>query len=348
LNINLYKGAPLQKKAERIGARTFSTSNSVSKNSSSTRCNTFLIDLDRKAKDKYDSLPAKSILKHPDSFVSQRIVYLESEVLALYKLSSECKKDIQEFFTTQVKLDIPGIYCFMSKNISILSYYIGSSVNMKRRYNRHQNNLNSKEDRNSQANPKFYNYVRKYGWESLEFGCLLETKDYLVMFSGFDLSPEEISLLKILTQLDLLITEQYFLDSYGLSLNISPVVGTRESAILSAETRKKMSDSHLGKLSTISEEKRAVIKAKAKEAWANEPSNSERREAVSAQHGRAVVILDPDKNVIEEFVSQIKAAEHLGVERRIISRRIASEALFDSKIGPVYSIKQRIQQSQEQ
>jgi hypothetical protein len=86
------------------------------------------------------------------------------------------------------------------------------------------------------------------------------------MFSGFDLSPEEISLLKILTQLDLLITEQYFLDSNGLSLNISPAVGTREPAILSAETRKKMSDSHLGKLSTISEEKWAVIKAKAKEA----------------------------------------------------------------------------------
>jgi len=188
----------------------------VSKKSSSTRCNTFLIDLDRKAKDKYDSLPAKSILKHPDSFVSQRIVYLEAEVLALYKLSSERNKDIQEFFTTLVKLDIPGIYCFISKNRSpggAGGAPGGSSVNMKRRFNRHQNNLNSKVDRSSQANPKFYNFVRKYGWESLEFGCLLETKDYLVMFSGFDLSPEEISLLKILTQLDLLITEQYFLDS---------------------------------------------------------------------------------------------------------------------------------------
>jgi len=126
------------------------------------------------------------------------------------------------------------------------------------------------------------------------------------------------------------------LDSYGLSLNVSPIVGTRESAVLSMETRLKMSDSHLGKLSTISEEKWAVIRAKAKEAWANESSNSKRREAISTQHGRAVVILDPDKNVIEEFVSQIKAAEHLGVERRVISRRIASEALLDSKIGPVY------------
>nr|YP_009722262.1 hypothetical protein [Morchella importuna]QGN66664.1 hypothetical protein [Morchella importuna] len=221
----------------------------------------------------------------------------------------------------------------MSKDRENLAHYIGSSTNIKRRYNRHQSNLNSKEARNSQASPKFYNYIRKYGLESLEFGCLLETKDYVVIFSGFDLSPEEISLLKSLTQLDLLITEQYgppfsflfiffknfknekgppfhiffkkknmkrappfhfffkknekFLDSYGLSLNISPYVGTRESSLLSAETRNKMSDSHLGKYSTISEEKWAIVRAKAKEAWANEPSNSKRREAVSAHHGIA-------------------------------------------------------------
>jgi hypothetical protein len=49
------------------------------------------------------------------------------------------------------------------------------------------------------------------------------------------------------------IKKEKFLDSYGLSLNVSPYVGTRESSILSAETRKKMSDSHLGKYSTISE-----------------------------------------------------------------------------------------------
>lgn len=51
----------------------------------------------------------------------------------------------------------------MSKDRSNLSYYIGSSLNMKRRYNRHMSNLNHKDTRNSQANPKFYNYVRKYG-----------------------------------------------------------------------------------------------------------------------------------------------------------------------------------------
>jgi len=99
----------------------------------------------------------------------------------------------------------------MSKDKSNLSYYIGSSVNMRGRYNRHMFNLNHKGDiRNFQANPKLYNYVRKYGIESLDFCCLLVTLDYMVIFNGFDLSPKEISLLKSLTQLDLLLTEQHF------------------------------------------------------------------------------------------------------------------------------------------
>jgi hypothetical protein len=36
-------------------------------------------------------------------------------------------------------------------------------------------------------------------------------------------------------QLDLLITEQFFLDTLGLSLNIALMVGTRESSILTDE-----------------------------------------------------------------------------------------------------------------
>ncbi len=68
---------------------------------------------------------------------------------------------------------------------------------MKRRYNRHMSNLNHKDTRNSQANPKFYNYVRKYGTESLDFGCLLVTQDYLLIFSGFELQSEETSLVNL-------------------------------------------------------------------------------------------------------------------------------------------------------
>lgn len=217
--------------------RSVSTSSSFY-NNSKPKDNAFLVNLDHKCKDTYRNFTVNSVLKRSDSFISKRIKLSSLEVLQiLYDLNSD--KLIQDLFTTPEKLNIPGIYCFMSKDRSNLSYYIGSSVNMKTRYNRHMHNLNSKDSKNSQANPKLYNYIRKYGIESLDFGCLLETQDYLVIFSGFDLSPEEIFLLKKLTQLDLLLTEQFFLDTYGLSLNICSFVGTRESSVLSAETRKK-------------------------------------------------------------------------------------------------------------
>lgn len=201
-------------------------------------------------------MPDDSILKRSDSLVNKRIKLSDLEVLqTLYEPLWGTDKDIQSIFTTPDTLGVPGVYCYMSKDRHNLSYYIGSSVNMRRRYNRHASNLNHKDARNSQASPKFNNYVRKYGVESLDFGCLVVTQDYLLIFSGFELQPEETSLLKLLTQLDLLIAEQYFLDTYALSLNISSSVGTRESSIISDETRKKMSDARLNLVVTLSKDK---------------------------------------------------------------------------------------------
>ena len=301
--------------------------------------NAFLVNLELKCKELYSNLPDNSVLKRSDSLVNKRINLSNLDVIQiLYKLNSN--EPIQNISTFPLRgkdgLDVPGIYCFVSKDKSNLSYYIGSSVNMKRRYNRHLFNLNHKDTRNSQANPKFYSYVRKYGIESLDFGSLLVTQDYLLKFSGFELQSEETSLLKLLTQLDLLLTEQYFLNIYDLSLNISPWVGTRESSVLSAETRQKMSDSHLGIISSISEDKWAAIKARIKESWENDSVDSERRKSFSILHGRPVVILDCNKKELEEFPSQLKAAEYLGVNRNIVNSRLASGKILDSKIGPVY------------
>jgi hypothetical protein len=61
-------------------------------------------------------------------------------------------------------------------------------------------NIKQTDTRYSQANPKFYNYIKKYGLESLDFGCLLITKNYPIMYSGLNLSEEEILFLKTLTQ----------------------------------------------------------------------------------------------------------------------------------------------------
>jgi len=48
------------------------------------------------------------------------------------------------------------------------------------------------------------------------------------------------------------------------------------------------------------------------------------------------VILDCNKKELEEFPSQLKAAEYLGVNRNIVNSRLASGKILDSKIGPVY------------
>jgi len=213
----------------------------------------------------YDNFPDNSVIKRPESLVPERMVLSNSDVIEkLYGLVAN--KGIKDFFHIPDNFYLPGIYCFYSKDG--LSYYIGSSLNMQTRYNRHLYNLKQRSNkRSSEANPKFYNYVNKYGLESLSFGCLLLTKNYLGMFTGsyLPLKVEERLFLTALMQLDLLITEQFFLDTYGLSLNVAPKVGTRESSILSDETKKKMSDSHLNLDVTLSDDQWGAIRAKATE-----------------------------------------------------------------------------------
>ena len=287
---------------------------------------------------KYNNLPDISLIKRPDSLIACRITMSYTDVIkTFYRLDS--KKDIKHYFHIPENWDVPGIYCFLSKDGS--SYYIGLSVNMKTRYNRHMFNLKHSDIRYYNANPKLYNYIRKYGLDSLDFGCLLTIKNYLVMCSAFDLSPKEISLLKSLTQWNLLIIEQFFLDTLGFSLNVALRVGTRESSKLSDETRKKMSDAHLNSDVMLSKQQWEFIRAKANEAWKNEPLDSKIRKAISKVHGRAIIIKDSSKKVIGEYPSQLKVAEYLEVSRYMVSQYLNSSNLLDSKVGPVFLIDKR-------
>lgn len=114
--------------------RLFSTSSVVLTKYLRPNDNAFLVKLDLNCKELYNNLPDNSVLKRSDSLINKRIKLTDLEVLQiLYGLKSD--KDIQNIFTIPDKLDIPGIYCFMSKDRSNLSYYIGSSVNMRGRYN---------------------------------------------------------------------------------------------------------------------------------------------------------------------------------------------------------------------
>ena len=78
--------------------------------------------MEGKCKDKYKNLPYNSVLKRSDSFVSKRINLSNLDVIQiLYKLNPAVP--IQNIFTVPGRLDVPGIYCFISKDKSKLIYY---------------------------------------------------------------------------------------------------------------------------------------------------------------------------------------------------------------------------------
>jgi hypothetical protein len=176
--------------------RFYSTDNSSHVNDNSTNlavCKVFsnevIVKLKEKCKTLYDKFTPESVLKRKDSLVAYIMNLSDKDVIEiLYELNSN--KGIKHYFYKPDNFNVPGIYCFLSKDGS--HYYIGSSMNMKIRYNRHMFNLKHSNVRYSQANPKFYNYIKKYGLEKLDFGCLLVIKNYLTMYSAFNLSEEEI------------------------------------------------------------------------------------------------------------------------------------------------------------
>ena len=62
-----------------------------------------------------------------------------------------------------LSLNASGIYCFHMTKFPF-KFYLGSSVNLDRRFKAH-----FREDLSSKKHPKFYSYVRKYGWDSFAF-----------------------------------------------------------------------------------------------------------------------------------------------------------------------------------
>ena len=80
-------------------------------------------------------------------------------IKTLYQLGLYPNKGVKDYFFLPDNFNVQGIYCFLSKDS--LSYYIGSLISMKTRYNRHLFNFNQSNTKYFQANSKFYNYLNK-------------------------------------------------------------------------------------------------------------------------------------------------------------------------------------------
>jgi len=102
--------------------------------------------------------------------------------------------------------------------------YIGSAVNITKRWNHHLDDLR----KNEHGNSKLQRHYNKYGESDLQFNILL----------GCD-------------KIDLLKTEQYFIDSYNPFFNICKTAGSCINIKHSEESRRNMSLSHLGKKQSL-------------------------------------------------------------------------------------------------
>jgi len=110
---------------------------------------------------------------------------------------------------------ISGIYKISSK-INSKRIYVGSAINIKRRWNDHLSQLR----KNIHHSPKMQSHFNKYGEEDLVFEILLTCEEK-----------------------ELIEKEQFFIDALKPWFNCCPTAGSQLGCIRTKESRKKMSDS---------------------------------------------------------------------------------------------------------
>lgn len=116
-------------------------------------------------------------------------------------------------------MSISGIYKIQSK-IKPERTYIGSAVDIHVRWRTHLRQLKN----NKHENSRLQNHFNKYGKDDLVFSILI----------GCD-------------KLDLITTEQFYIDAYNPSFNICKKAGNTLGVKRSIETRRRVSEANTGK-----------------------------------------------------------------------------------------------------
>jgi len=193
----------------------------------------------------------------------------------------------------------PGIYVYRFK-LDISTIYIGSAVNIAQRFRQHRCRCSIYKVNNS----KFYNLVKKYGWNNIEYGILEK-------LSGKD---------TYINKGILLDREQYYLNKYSPSLNINKIAGSILGYKHTEVNKLKFSSIHRGK----SYQKTLTVKLRAK-------VTKETIDKLKLRsRGAVTCIYDKNNVLLKEFNTIKDAANFCGFSPSSVSKYIAKGLIWNN------------------
>ena len=196
---------------------------------------------------------------------------------------------------------VPGIYVYRFK-LDISKIYIGSAVNIAQRFRQHRYRCSIYKGNNS----KFYNLVKKYGWNNIEYGILekLSGKDTYI----------------IINKETLLDREQYYLNKCSPSLNINKIAGSILGYKHTEENKLKLSSTHIGKSyqKTLTGKPRPLV---TKETIDKLKLRS---------RGAVTCIYDKNNELLREFNTIKDAANFSGLSPSSVSKYIARGLIWNN------------------
>jgi group I intron endonuclease len=195
-------------------------------------------------------------------------------------------------------MKLSGIYKIQSKK-KPKRIYIGSAVNIHRRWNEHKCKLL----KNKHHSPKLQNHYNKYGGADLEFSILIGCEKQ-----------------------DLIKHEQYFIDALKPYFNISITAGSCLGMKLSEEAKSKISESNRRRI--ISQE----TKEKMRKALTGKTASAETREKMSKtrkgkkfteEHKQKIREANKGRIFTEEHKEKIKIARRKRITTEETKRRLS-------------------------
>lgn len=200
-----------------------------------------------------------------------------------------------------------AVYIYMNTCEDKYSY-IGASTQLRNRLSNHRSRINNwnKDYYNNNDSLLFYNFVKRYGWDSFKFGIL----EFVNLCDNKERNKN------ILLQ-----REQYYFNLIHPSLNICKIAGSPLGVKHGFTFSINLSKARAGKKIKVGKLKRITSKF---------ITSDTRLKLSSRSTGIKVKIFDKSNNLVNEFPTMTSAAKYSGVSVRTIRRILNSGISYDN------------------